>query len=518
MLADLQLPDAGSIVLTAPGGDFPLDDSLREVMCYMDDGRLFVSKSHMTNPHVTGFIARLHRLGRPCKVLQVDMAVIARQYEHGRRAFARPVSLSDMQERAQILFQQAVELRASDIHIRVSERNKTEILFRIHNDLTSFEQHSYEFGNQLCTAIYQSMADVADSTFERLSRQDARISDINKIPAGVDGIRIATSPQVAGYIMVLRLLYNDTSESLSPEELGYSSMHCNCLSMMKRRPTGANIISGPTGSGKSTTLQRLMASIIKECGGSKHVITVEDPPEYPIVGAVQTPVTNAQTGEERSEAFQLAIKASMRLDPDVIMIGEIRDTASARLAVEAAMTGHQVWSTLHANSAFAIIDRLVDLGVPLELVSDSTIFTGLVCQRLLKTLCPRCKLPLDAALGRYAEIDVERVRRAVPDAQIFVVGDGCEVCRYTGISGRTVVAETVLTNERLMTYIRRQQRQEAIAYWREALGGTSMFDHALSKIGQGLVDPFHTEDVVGTLDAMEAAGIVAAGQPLGALQ
>lgn len=514
MSSDSQLENADS-ALTGPNGPFPLDESLREVMCYMADGRLFISKSHIFNPHVTGFIARLGRLGRPCKVMHVDMSVIAQQYEQSRGVFTRATSLSEMQETAQILFARAVELRASDIHIRVSARNKTDILFRIHNDLTSIEQHSYEFGNQLCTTIYQAMADVADSTFERLSRQDARISDINKIPPGVDGIRIATSPQVGGYVMVLRLLYNDTSATLSPEELGYSSTQCNCFRLMKRRPTGANVISGPTGSGKSTTLQRLMASVIKECGGTKHVITVEDPPEYPIAGAVQTPVTNAQTAEERSQAFQLAIKASMRLDPDVIMIGEIRDTASARLVVEAAMTGHQVWTTLHANSAFAIVDRLTDLGVPLELVTDPTIFTGLVCQRLLKTLCPHCKSRLDSMIGRYAESDVERVLNAVPAKQIFVVGDGCDACRHTGISGRTVVAETVLTDERLMGYIRRHQRQEAIAYWRDALDGTSMFDQALSKIGQGLVDPFQAEVVVGPLDAIGTANKFATGRSLG---
>ncbi len=358
------------VPLTVDGGPFPLDESLRAVMCYLDDGRLFVSKSHAFNPHVKGFMARLQRLGHAYQVLYVDMAVIAQQYEESRFAFARSASTSEMQEVARGIFSRAVDARASDIHIRISGRQKTQIFFRINNDLEFVEEHQYEFGNQLCTAIYQAMADVADSTFETLSRQDARISNRAKIPAGLDGIRIATSPQVGGYIMVLRLLYNDASTSTDILGLGYSGEQSDSLALMKRRPTGVNIVSGPTGSGKSTTLQRLLASIIQECGGRKHVITVEDPPEYPISGAVQTPVTNAETEEERSHAFQSAIKAAMRLDPDVIMIGEIRDKPSARLAVQAAMTGHQVWSTIHANSAFAIIDRLTDLGVPIELASS----------------------------------------------------------------------------------------------------------------------------------------------------
>lgn len=487
------------VPLTATGGKFAVNETLQEMLCLMDNGSLFISKSHIFNPNVKAFMARLDRLDVRYEVLHVDMSVISATYTRNRSA-SKETTASDMQSFAHELFRRATKLRASDIHIRVNERQKTRIFFRIHNDLQFQEENTFEFGKQLCTTIYQAMADVADSTYETLSQQDARISDPSKIPPGIDGIRIATSPQVGGNIMVLRLLYNDAQESVDPVELGYTRAQADTLRLMKKKPTGCNIIGGPTGSGKSTTLQRLLMSIIRETEGRKNIITVEDPPEYPILGAVQTPVTNAETEEERSKAFQGAIKAAMRLDPDVLMIGEVRDTPSARLAVQAAMTGHQVWTTLHANGAFSILDRLIDLGVPMELVSDPSIITGLTCQRLLKVLCEKCKVPLVDVVDRYDPSDVDRVLSVLPIDQVYVLGEGCECCRNAGIKGRTVVAETVVTDEKLMGYIRERNRVGAMEYWRSELHGLTMLEHALSKIKEGSVDPFQAEDVVGPLN------------------
>lgn len=498
--------EVSGVPLTAPGGKYHVDAQLREMLCFMEDGRLFVSKSHAFNPHVKGFVARLQRLNVPHHVMSVDLSVIAKAYESAGTAGSGKATSSEMQGKAREMFQRAVKLRASDIHIRVSTRQKTQIFFRIHGDLEFMEEHPHEFGHQLCSTIYQAMADVADATFETLSRQDARISERKKIPEGLDGIRIATSPQVNGYVMVLRLLYNDAAETLDPRALGYSGEQSDAIELLKRRPTGINIIGGPTGSGKSTTLQRVLAAIIKESEGRKHIITVEDPPEYPIIGAVQTPVTNADTEEERSKAFQSAIKAAMRLDPDVMMLGEMRDQPSASLAIQAAMTGHQVWTTVHANGALAIINRLIDLGVPLELVTDPSIITGLICQRLLKTLCPKCKAPLARVADRYQKTDLERVLSVVQIDAVYVRGDGCEECRMSGTNGRTVVAEIVVTDERLMSLLRERDRVGALNYWRTELHGITMLDHAILKIKAGLVDPFHAETVVDSLSLAVARG------------
>lgn len=489
-----------ALPLTHRGARFELVPSMQEILCLLDDGRLLVSRSHLHNPNVRAFRARLTRIGVDFSLHAVELSDISRAYSGARVSARQDVNASDMQIYARELFKRAVRLRASDIHIRVSQRANTRILFRVHNDLEFQEEQTYEFGHQLCTTIYQAMADVADATYESLSAQDARISDRNKIPYGLDGIRVATSPQVDGHIMVLRLLYNDTDNQADTTALGYTAAQAQGFFLMKKKPTGISIIGGPTGSGKSTTLQRLLSSIIRESGGRKNVITVEDPPEYPIPGAVQTPVTNAESEEERARAFQSAIKAAMRLDPDVMMIGEVRDTPSARLAVQAAMTGHQVWTTLHANGAFQIVDRLIDLGVPPELVCDPAIVTGLTCQRLLKVLCGHCRKPIEEAAHTLSGEDLTRVMSVLPDARLYLRGAGCPRCGGAGITGRTVVAESILTNDALMSRLRRGERSEAIAYWRQEMRGMSMLEHAIEKVRSGVVDPFQAEEVVGLLD------------------
>jgi len=484
--------------LTAEAGEFHVDPALREVLCYLDDGRLLIAKSHLFNVNVRAFRMRLDRLGRKHQVQPVEMSEIAQVYREARRASV--ASVSEMQAAALAVFQRAVALRASDIHLRVARERAARLYFRIHNDLEFIEEWSYEYGAQLCTTIYQAMTDVSDATFETLSRQDARISERAKLPPGLDGIRIATSPQVGGHVMVLRLLYNDAVGGEGLAGLGYGAQQRAALELMARRPSGINVIGGPTGSGKSTTLQRLLAGLIREMQGRRNVITVEDPPEYPIGEAVQTPVTNAEEEEARSRAFQLAIKASMRLDPDIIMIGEVRDTPSARLAVQASMTGHQVWSTVHATSAFAILDRLIDLGVPVQLATDPTVITGLVCQRLVKVLCAHCKRPLREALKNYSEEDVRRVLGVLALDRVNVRGEGCEHCRGSGTAGRTVVAEAMVAEPELMAHWKRDERDKALALWRGNQGGVTMLEDAIAKIASGEIDPFQAEEIVGPLD------------------
>lgn len=460
---------------------------------------LYVSKSHAFQASVRSYMQLLRVKGVTPEVQQVAMDVIQQKHQFNIDVKVAGMERSKMQRTATEIFRQAVERRASDIHIRVHYKGHTNVFFRIHNDLELQYEHPASWGKLLCSAIYTAMSDISDATYEDLSRQDGRISARDKLPPGLDGIRIATAPQVDGNIMVLRLLYNDANKSTDICLLGYSEEQKSLIGLMKRRPTGINIIAGPTGSGKSTTLQRTLLSIHQECRGAKHIITVEDPPEYPMPGIVQTPVANANTAEERSAAFQEAIKSAMRLDPNVIMIGEMRDTPSARLGVQAAMTGHQVWTTVHANNAFAVIDRMVDLGVPVNTMSDPTIITGLICQRLLKVLCPKCKVPMAKVLQRYSADDQERAMSAVDISSAHVVGEGCPTCNNTGIAGRTVVAEVVIPDHAMMTLIKKGEKDRAIEYWR-ARGGLTLLDMAVRKINAGLCDPFQAEEEVGPLN------------------
>lgn len=460
---------------------------------------LYVSETHRHNPLVSSFIARLKRLRSEPKIECVELIEISKLHTNSKADTAH-LENSDMQRYAKSMFDRATVLRASDIHIRC-ELTKTTILFRVNGDLEWQEEHPFSRGDQLCRTIYQAMTNISDSSFEPNSRQDARISEKEKMPSVLAGIRVATTPQSDGYVMVLRLLYNETSNQadLKLESLGYGPGQARIIELQKRNPTGINVIAGPTGSGKSTTLKTILLSMILETKGRKHIITVEDPPEYPIPGAVQTPVANAETEEERNRAFQAAIKAGMRLDPDIMMIGEIRDGPSAQLALRAAMTGHQVWTTIHANGALAILDRLLDLGVPIDMLSDYTIITGLTCQRLVKILCPQCKVPISSAVENYSLSDIERIKLATSFNNVFVTGPGCEHpgCRKTGSVDRTIVTETIATDSQFMQFIRNRDKQGAMNYWLSEMDGTTMSSHAIEKVNLGIVDPFAAEQIVG---------------------
>jgi type II secretory ATPase GspE/PulE/Tfp pilus assembly ATPase PilB-like protein len=481
-------------------GEFAASNEERKFLCLLDDGTLLVAEGHEMNPFVLSYCARLERLNCRYTTRLVTLDAIRRSYQGQRRdGSAERIDHTQMQVVAKNLIARACDERASDIHIRVN-RFSTEILFRVHNELVRVSEQTREYGERLLATLYAAMSSVSDNTYKPNERQDAAIGDRDKLPDRLFGVRIATAPTSVGSVMVLRLLYNDAGESTDLRELGFTAAQASAFDLLTQQPHGMNIISGPTGSGKSTTLQRVLTKQLRDMAGSIHVITVEDPIEYPIEGAVQTPVVNAPTEEARSLAFAAAIANAMRLDPDTIMIGEVRDRASAQSALRASMTGHQVWTTVHANGALAIVDRLVDLGLPIAMVTDESLVTGLISQRLVKELCPQCSRPLSHAMAQLDMAFVARVKRAVGARfdQVRVAGPGCSHCK-NGTVGRTVVAEVVRTDVTLCEYLRAGRRADAYRYWLGELAGQTVAQHALDKVAAGLVDPRMAERVVGPL-------------------
>lgn len=490
-----------SKILSGVGGEHEVSDELRKYVCYYEDGRLLVSQTHLANVHVMSYVAMLGRLKKPVNKTPTDMEGVRIAYEQSsayQKELRPVVDETRMMQCVNDLLVKGVAKRASDIHIRVGKRYGTRIWFRVHGDMLSQEDHIEEYGTKLCSTIYQVMTDVSDTAFKPNEHQDARIANLSEIAPELEGVRVATSPTVDGHMMVLRLLYNDANNSTDLTALGWSEYHKDSVKLMKARPTGLNIVCGPTGSGKSTTLQRILTGLIAEKNQTINVITVEDPPEYPIPGANQTPVV--ATGEDRASGFQSCITGAMRLDPDVIMISEVRDPASAEAAFRAAMTGHQVWTTLHANSAPAIIDRLIDIGLPLSLLADHNVVTGLMCQRLVKVLCPHCKVPMVDNTKLLDSALVDRVMRAMSTVgTVYIAGDGCDKCGHTGTKGRTALVETIIPDTRFMQYIREGKKTEAIEYWTKVQKGVTLLGHAISKIQEGLIDPRAAELVAGPL-------------------
>lgn len=501
-----EVPGFGGVTVLSHSGALEASQQERKLLCLLADGRLLVVAGQERNPHVLSYAGRLERLGHPYHAVASGIDVIYRLNRlQGGVPEERHQEHTMMQVTAKDLLNKACRSRASDIHLRV-RKTCTEIYFRIHNDLVPVGGQTREYGERLLATLYGAMTSVSDSSYKPTERQDAAIADRDKLPPALYGVRIATVPTSDGSVMVLRLLYNDAGDNIDLRPLGFSELHAAALQRLKEQPVGMTIISGPTGSGKSTTLQRVLQGEILEADGKLHVLTIEDPVEYPIEGAVQTAVTNAGDEEERSRAFAAAISNAMRLDPDTIMIGEVRDRATAQNALRASMTGHQVWTTVHANSALAIVDRLLDLGLPASLVADHAVVTGLISQRLVKKLCACCKRPLAQHLDALTPAQLARVRQAVsPTLEgVCVTGSGCAACGGHGTVGRTVVAEIIIPDDRFFRLVRQGEKTAALAYWIEELGGRTMLDHAIEKVAAGELDPGMAEKVVGHLAPQRA--------------
>lgn len=296
------------------------------------------------------------------------------------------------------LFIKAVKQGVSDIHLEV-RKGFTRIRARTNGRITGFYQTSFaeSTGYEWGRVIYQVMSAVSNATFNSKTQQDALVVGIfgdneRKVKLRV---RVATNPsEPSGFDMTMRLLIiQDSKKPLTLEQLGYNKKLTLGIKQSIAQPVGLTIIAGTTGSGKSTTLQNILLAKINERNGEIKVITVEDPPEYYIPGATQVPVIRDQNGNAQ-EGFSKAIKAAMRSDPDVIMVGEIRDEQSAMLTVQAVQSGHQVYSTIHAQSALGILNRIENLKVTRDILGSPEFIAGLIYQKLLPIICPHCSIKL----------------------------------------------------------------------------------------------------------------------------
>jgi type II secretory ATPase GspE/PulE/Tfp pilus assembly ATPase PilB-like protein len=293
------------------------------------------------------------------------------------------------------LFVKAIDEGASDIHIEV-RKGKTEIRCRINGEIrpmynTTFAEST---GREWARVIYQVMSTVSNATFNEKQQQDALVE--GNFGGYKLRVRIATNPtEPKGFDMVMRLLIiQDSTKPLKMTELGYQDKQAEMIHNSMAEPVGLTIVAGTTGSGKSTTLQNLLMTKILERGNKIKVITVEDPPEYFIPGASQVPVIRDENGDG-SKGFQSAIKAAMRSDPDILMIGEIRDEQSAQVLIGAVQSGHQVISTIHSGSALDVIGRLKNLGVGRDVLGSEGFIAGLIYQKLLPKLCQNCSISLN---------------------------------------------------------------------------------------------------------------------------
>ncbi|GLZ85562.1 type II secretion system protein E [Metapseudomonas resinovorans] len=326
---------------------------------------------------------------------------------------------------------EAIKENASDIHLETFEKRLV-VRFRVDGILREVLEPKRELAALLVSRIkVMARLDIA----EKRIPQDGRIS-LRVAGREVD-IRVSTLPSANGERVVLRLLDKQAGR-LTLQHLGMSDRDRHQLEDTVRRPHGILLVTGPTGSGKTTTLY---ASLVTLNDRTRNILTVEDPIEYHIEGIGQT-----QVNPKVDMTFARGLRAILRQDPDVVMVGEIRDQETAEIAVQASLTGHLVLSTLHTNSAIGAITRLVDMGVEPFLLSSSLL--GVLAQRLVRVLCPHCKESYQADAAECQLLGVG------PDsAPTLHRARGCTECHQQGYRGRTGIYELVVFDDHMRSLI-----------------------------------------------------------------
>ena len=336
------------------------------------------------------------------------------------------------------IIREAVPYRASDIHIEPFEK-VVKVRYRIDGDLQERAEFPINSYSAICARIkIMAGLDIA----ERRIPQDGRIDMV--IGGKEFDFRVSSLPTMFGEKFVIRVL-DKTSFRFTREDLGFTEHENVYINKMLSKPHGIILLTGPTGCGKSTTLY----SFLKEVNTSAvNIVTVEDPVEYVMHGINQT-----QVNAKANMTFATALRSILRQDPDIIMIGEMRDEETAEIAVRAAITGHLVFSTLHTNDATGAITRLEDMGIAEYLVADALV--GVIAQRLVKRLCPECR--------RRSKTTPKEMQILGIDEPISIYRpQGCQFCNHTGYKGRIAVHEIMYMNENMRNAVSHEKNLEVL--------------------------------------------------------
>ncbi|MBI1820985.1 MAG: Flp pilus assembly complex ATPase component TadA [Nitrospirae bacterium] len=408
-------------------------------------GNQIVSPEDGLNEGGAGYVERLKKAGKETSIIKIVDKILC----------------------------EAVEEGASDIHIEPAE-SKLMVRFRVDGILR--EQASFIMNlHPAITSRIKILSNLDIS--ERSKPQDGRINFIHQ-KKEID-LRVSLLPTQYGEKVVLRIL-DKTNIQLKLADLGFLEDNYKRLSKVIFQPHGMVLVTGPTGSGKSTTLYAALNTIRSI---EKNIITVEDPVEY------QLPLINqVQVNLKKDLTFPTALRAILRQDPDIIMIGEIRDTVTGKIATESALTGHLVLSTLHTNDAISSVTRLVDMGIESFLLGSSLL--GVVAQRLVRKICQECK---EAYTPKPVELDRLELGDLSNSGVTFFKGKGCQKCKNNGYKGRTGIHEVLLVDETLREMIIERASSEKMRQTALKNGFTDMRFDGLKKIFSGVTT---TEEIL----------------------
>ncbi|EDL5693091.1 ATP-binding protein [Salmonella enterica subsp. enterica serovar Carmel] len=488
-----------------------------------DAYEILIENNQRTRPDIQSNVQALMQKypGATTRLVSLSEMQEAVQNEKNSMPRERVIHLRDLgdvsESEKKILnyFEVARELGASDIHFLISE-SLFKVRMRIFGELQTVDEDQPTLGYSLCATAILSIADVTETSFFPQREQDARLSPQLMRKIGIFGARYSHRPTGDGLIAVMRLIPDDGDKVPTFTQLGFLPEQIRLLNIMLCRPKGKIILSGPTGSGKSTTLRSACRVYLDENPG-RHLLTIEDPLEGQILGATQTPIICDKSDEDAVKlAWSRAISSAMRLDPDAIMEGEMRDLVSMMSTTYAAQTGHLVLSTLHTNSALGIPERMITMGMNADLICDAQLLIGMISQRLVPTLCPSCRIPWAKRIPELSDNTRTYLERYCNKESIcsteniwFRNHDGCPDCNRDviingrkrgvvgkGLTGRTVIAEVIEPDNRLFHILKTHGKVAARKYWLERMNGISRVDHLLRSINAGLVDPLEANRII----------------------
>ncbi|KAF0133705.1 MAG: type IV pilus assembly protein PilB [Candidatus Saganbacteria bacterium] len=363
-----------------------------------------------------------------------------------------------------LLLVQAVQERASDIHIEPEEK-RTRVRYRIDGIMHEVSSPPSHLHSSICSRIkVLAKMDIAETRVAQDGRFEFKFEN-----RSID-VRVSSFPTIYGEAVVMRLL-DKQSMVLSLGEIGFSESNLKKFDELVKRPYGIILVTGPTGSGKTTTLYATLQHILTP---ERNIVTVEDPVEYEMAGIRQTQV-NVKAGM----VFATALRSILRQDPDVILVGEIRDMETGGVAIEAALTGHLVFSTLHTNDAPGALTRLVDMGVEPFLVASAT--AGIIAQRLIRKICANCKIELEVSQEITDSFEQLKGKK-----HKFFHGKGCKNCRGTGYKGRTAIFEMLTLTDEMKNQIVNKEATSKIKQTAVKNGMVTLREDGLQKALAGL--------------------------------
>ncbi|MBF0484046.1 MAG: Flp pilus assembly complex ATPase component TadA [Candidatus Omnitrophica bacterium] len=360
-----------------------------------------------------------------------------------------------------LIIRQAIDEKASDIHIEPFE-NKIKLRYRIDGSLVDLPPPAPHLLLPIVSRIkILAKLDIAEKRLPQDGAISAKLEDRN-----VD-LRVSTIPTIWGEKVVMRIL-DKGSVPLALSGLGFDTKQVDIMKKALKMPYGLFFVTGPTGSGKSTTLY---AAVNETRDPRKNIITVEDPVEYKLEGINQVNVK-----PDIGLTFATALKAFLRQDPDIMMVGETRDLETAQICVRAALTGHFVMSTLHTNDAPSAISRLIDIGVPNYLLTPSMVM--ILAQRLAKRLCQNCKEAYEPDALAHGNIKFK--------SDLIYKAKGCQLCNHTGYKGRIVIGEVLEVNEEIRSLIAQNAGYQKIKDTARKNGMDTLFDSGLKLVEKGI--------------------------------